>query len=102
MCVNICHETPPPSPAPPPHTTIFHFMDRCCGDLLLPRQRQDVCVHKPCYTFKLYTSQDYALIVPAETYTPFDLELQPIDTSGDFFTECVDEGFVLKWVPGIL
>ncbi|KAK7100839.1 laminin subunit alpha-like isoform X2 [Littorina saxatilis] len=39
---------------------------------------------------------DYALIVPSERYTPFDLVLQPIDRSGDFLTQCVDEGFRLK------
>nr|KAG5701572.1 hypothetical protein BaRGS_024822 [Batillaria attramentaria] len=39
---------------------------------------------------------DYALIVPAEYYTPFDLELQPIDKSGDFLTNCVNEGFELS------
>ncbi|XP_076440495.1 laminin subunit alpha-like [Babylonia areolata] len=39
---------------------------------------------------------DYALLIPAETFTHFDLELQPIDTSGKFLTECVNEGFELK------
>lgn len=40
--------------------------------------------------------QDYALIVPAEQHGRGDLELLPIDKSGDFLTMCVNEGFELK------
>ncbi|PVD23436.1 hypothetical protein C0Q70_16705 [Pomacea canaliculata] len=39
---------------------------------------------------------DYALIVPAEQHGRGDLELLPIDKSGDFLTMCVNEGFELK------
>ncbi|XP_041356694.1 laminin subunit alpha-like [Gigantopelta aegis] len=39
---------------------------------------------------------DYVLASPANQFSPRDLELQPIDKSGEFLEQCVDEGFVLK------
>ena len=42
--------------------------------------------------------QDYMLLVPANQYSPQDINLLPIDNSRSFIEDCVDEGYKIRLV----
>ena len=49
----------------------------------------------------IFLIQDYMLLVPANQYSPQDINLLPIDNSRSFIEDCVDEGYKIRSVEPI-
>ncbi|XP_071119471.1 laminin subunit alpha-like [Haliotis cracherodii] len=74
----------------------------CRGTIQFPDSGNFLSIKSPVVRMLFNNTQggdiwlDYVLIAPANQYNMRNLDLHPIDKSGDFLTECVNDGFELR------